>query len=38
MKIQSVTNNNRKRAFQVKASKKMFQLPYSKKYGVIKEV
>ncbi len=30
MKIQSVTNNNRKRAFQVKASKKMFQLPYSK--------
>ncbi|TKS57853.1 MAG: hypothetical protein EWM72_03428 [Nitrospira sp.] len=30
MKIQSVTHNNRKRAFQVKASKKMFQLPYSK--------
>lgn len=30
MKIQSVTYNNRKRAFQVKASKKIFQLPYSK--------
>ena len=30
MKIQSVTHNNRKKAFQVKASKKMFQLPYSK--------
>lgn len=30
MKIQSVTCNNRKRAFQVKASKKLFQLPYSK--------
>jgi hypothetical protein len=30
MKIQSVTHNNRKRAFQVKVSKKMFQLPYSK--------
>jgi hypothetical protein len=30
MKIQSVTHNNRKRAFQVKASKKLFQLPYSK--------
>jgi len=30
MKIQSVTYNNRKRAFQVKASKEMFQLPYSK--------
>jgi hypothetical protein len=30
MKIQSVVPNNRKRAFQVKASKKLFQLPYSK--------
>ena len=30
MKIQSVTHNNRKRAFQVKTSKKLFQLPYSK--------
>jgi hypothetical protein len=30
MKIQSVTHNNRKKAFQVKASKKLFQLPYSK--------
>ena len=30
MKIQSVTHNNRKRVFQVKVSKKMFQLPYSK--------
>ena len=30
MKIRSVTYNNRKRAFQVKASKKIFQLPYSK--------
>src|SRR3990172_71853 len=30
MKIRSVTHNNRKRAFQVKASKKMFQFPYSK--------
>jgi hypothetical protein len=30
MKIQSVTQNNRKRAFQVKMSKKLFQLPYSK--------
>jgi hypothetical protein len=30
MKIQSVTQNNRKRAFQVKLSKKLFQLPYSK--------
>lgn len=30
MKIQSVTHNNRKRAFQVKASNKTFQLPYSK--------
>ena len=30
MKIQSVAHNNRKRAFQVKASKKLFQLPYSK--------
>jgi predicted XRE-type DNA-binding protein len=30
MKIQSVTHNNRKKAFQVKMSKKLFQLPYSK--------
>jgi hypothetical protein len=30
MKIQSVTQNNRKKAFQVKMSKKLFQLPYSK--------
>lgn len=30
MKIHSVTHNNRKKAFQVKTSKKMFQLPYSK--------
>lgn len=30
MKIQSVTHNNRKKAFQVKASKKLFQFPYSK--------
>ena len=30
MKIQSVTHNNRKKAFQVNASKKPFQLPYSK--------
>jgi len=30
MKIQSVIPNNRKKAFQVKASKKLFQLPYSK--------
>lgn len=30
MKIQSVTYNNRKRMFQVKASKKIFELPYSK--------
>lgn len=30
MKIQSVTHNNRKRSFLVKASKKLFQLPYSK--------
>jgi predicted XRE-type DNA-binding protein len=30
MKIQSVTHNNRKRAFQVKMSKKVFDLPYSK--------
>ena len=30
MKIQSVTHNNRKKAFQVKLSKKLFQLPYSK--------
>ncbi len=32
MKIQSVTHNNRKRVFQVKVSKKLFQLPYSKVY------
>jgi hypothetical protein len=30
MKIQSVTHNNRKKAFQVKASNKLLQLPYSK--------
>jgi predicted XRE-type DNA-binding protein len=30
MKIQSITHNNRKKAFQVKASKKLFQLPYSR--------
>ena len=30
MKIQSVIHNNRKRAFQVKMSKKVFDLPYSK--------
>lgn len=30
MKIQSITHNNRKRAFQVKVSKKLFQLPYSR--------
>ena len=30
MKIQSVTHNNRKRAFQVKMSTKLLQLPYSK--------
>jgi hypothetical protein len=30
MKIQSVTYNNRKKSFQVKASKKLFQFPYSK--------
>jgi len=30
MKIQTVTHNNRKRAFQVKMSTKQFQLPYSK--------
>lgn len=30
MKIHSVTHNNRKKAFQVKTSKKTFQLPYSK--------
>jgi len=30
MKIQSVTHNNRKRAFEVKASGKTFLLPYSK--------
>ena len=30
MKVQSVTRNNRKRSFLVKASKKPFQLPYMK--------
>ena len=30
MKIQSVTHNNRKRAFQVKMSKKVLDLPYSR--------
>ena len=30
MKIQSVIYNNRKKAFQVKSSKKTFELPYSK--------
>ena len=30
MKIQSVTHSNRKKSFQVKASKKLFQLPCSK--------
>ena len=30
MKIQSVTHNNRKRAFQVKMSKNVFDLPYSR--------
>jgi hypothetical protein len=30
MKIQSVSLNNRKKAFQVKMSKQTFQLPYSK--------
>lgn len=30
MKIQSVTHNSRKRSFQVKASKRLLQLPYSK--------
>ena len=30
MKIQSVALNNRKKAFEVKASKQLFQLPYSK--------
>lgn len=30
MKIQSVTHNNRKRAFQVKMSKNVFNLPYSR--------
>lgn len=30
MKIQSVTHNNRKKAFEVRASRKTFQLPYSK--------
>jgi len=30
MKIQSVTPNNRKKAFEVKTARKTFQLPYSK--------
>jgi len=30
MKIRSVTHNNRKKAFEVKTSRKAFQLPYSK--------
>ncbi len=30
MKIRSVTHNNRKKAFEVKTSRKTFQLPYSK--------
>jgi predicted XRE-type DNA-binding protein len=30
MKIRSVTHNNHKKAFLVKASKKLFQLPYSR--------
>lgn len=30
MKIRSVTHNNRKKAFEVKTSKRTFQLPYSK--------
>ncbi|MEK6549909.1 MAG: hypothetical protein AABZ51_07430, partial [Nitrospirota bacterium] len=30
MKIQSVTPNNRKKAFEVKTSRKTFPLPYSK--------
>ena len=30
MKIHSVTHNNRKKAFQVKTSKKTFEFPYSK--------
>lgn len=30
MKIQSVTPNNRKKAFEVKTSRRTFQLPYSK--------
>jgi hypothetical protein len=30
MKIQSVIHNNRKKSFQVKASKKLFHFPYSK--------
>jgi len=30
MKIQSVTHNNRKKAFEVKTSRRTFQLPYSK--------
>ena len=30
MKIRSVTHNNRKKAFEVKISRKTFQLPYSK--------
>ena len=30
MKIHSVTHNNRRKAFQVKTSKKTFEFPYSK--------
>ncbi len=30
MKIQSVTHNNRKKSFQVKASKKTYNFPFSK--------
>jgi hypothetical protein len=30
MKIRSVTHNNRRKAFEVKTSRKTFQLPYSK--------
>ena len=30
MKIRSVTHNNRKKAFEVKTSRRTFQLPYSK--------
>jgi hypothetical protein len=30
MKIRSVTHNNRKKAFELKTSRKIFQLPYSK--------